>query len=52
VGKQSVINYVSKAKKELCKSTYDTAILGYHPFGQAQVDFGDVYAFNNKMLFI
>lgn len=46
VGKQSVINYVSKAKKELCKSTYDTAILGYHPFGQAQVDFGDVYAFN------
>ena len=48
VGKQSVINYVSKAKKELCKSTYDTAILGCHPFGQAQVDFGDVYAFNNK----
>jgi transposase len=46
VGRQTVINYVSKAKKELTKSTYDTAILGYHPFGQAQLDFGDVYAFN------
>ena len=48
VGKQTVINYVSKAKKELCKSTYDTAILGYHPFGQAQVDFGDVYAWSGR----
>lgn len=48
VGKQTVINYVTKTKKELCKSTYDTAILGYHPFGQAQVDFGDVYAFNSN----
>lgn len=46
VGKQTVINYVSKTKKELCRSTYDTAILGYHPFGQAQLDFGEVYAFN------
>lgn len=48
VGKQTVINYVSSAKKELCKSVYDTAILGYHPFGQAQVDFGEVYAFNSS----
>ena len=46
VGIQTVIAYVSKMKKELCKSTYDTAILGYHPFGQAQVDFGEVYAFH------
>lgn len=48
VGKQIVINYVSMAKKEICKSTYDTAILGCHAFGQAQVDFGDVYAFNSN----
>lgn len=46
VGKQTVINYVSKAKKELGKSVYDTAILGYHAFGQAQLDFGEVYAFD------
>ena len=46
VGKQTVINYVTKTKRELCKSVYDTAILGYHPYGQAQVDFGEVYTFN------
>ncbi|WP_099082815.1 hypothetical protein [Desulforamulus profundi] len=46
VGKQTVINYVSKAKKELGKSVYDTAILGYHVFGEAQLDFGEVYAFD------
>ena len=46
VGKQTVINYVTKTKRELCKSVYDTAIFGYHPYGQAQVDFGEVYAFN------
>jgi len=46
VGKQTVINYVTKKKKELCKSVYDTAILGCHAPYEAQVDFGDVYAFN------
>ena len=46
VGQQIVINYVSKKKKELCKSTFDTAIRGYHPSGQAQLDFGEVYAYN------
>lgn len=46
VGRQSVINYVTKRKKELCKSEYDTAILGYHPCGEAQVDFGEVYAYD------
>lgn len=50
MGKQTVINYVSKAKKELCKSTYDTAIFGYHPFGQAQLDFGEVYAFTKGVM--
>lgn len=47
VGKQTVINYVTKTKRELCKSVYDTAILAYHDFGEAQVDFGDVYAYNS-----
>ena len=46
VGKQTVINYVTKTTRELSKSVYDTAILGYHPYGQVQVDFGEVYAFN------
>jgi transposase len=42
VGKQTVINYVSRRKKELCKKTYGTAMYGLHPMGGAQVDFGDV----------
>ena len=46
VGLQTVTNYVSRAKKELCKSVYDTAILGEHPYGQAQLDFGDVFVYN------
>lgn len=46
VGKQMVIKYVTQMKKELCKSVYDTAILGYHAYGEAQVDFGEVYASN------
>ena len=46
VGQQTVINYVTKKKKQLCKSVYDTAILGCHAPYEAQVDFGDVYAFN------
>ncbi len=41
-----VIKYVTKKKKELSKSVYDTAILGYHAPYEAQVDFGEVYAFN------
>jgi len=52
VGKQTVINYVTKTKKELCKSVYDTAILGEHPCGQAQVDFGEVYAFNGRDIMV
>ncbi len=48
VGQQTVINYVSKRKKELCKSTFDTAIKGYHPPGQAQLDFGEVYVYNKN----
>ena len=46
VGKQTVINYVSDKKKELCKSTFDTAIKGDHVPGQAQLDFGEVYVYN------
>lgn len=42
VGKQTVINYVSMRKKELCKKTYGTAMYGLHSIGAAQVDFGDV----------
>jgi transposase len=42
VGKQTVISYVSRRKKELSKKTYQTAMFGLHSMGQAQIDFGDV----------
>lgn len=42
VGKQTVINYVSRRKKELCKKTYTTAMFGLHSMCEAQVDFGKV----------
>jgi transposase len=42
VGKQTVINYVSKRKKELSKKTYNTAMFGLHSLCEAQVDFGDI----------
>jgi len=42
VGKQTVINYVSRRKKELCKKTYATAMFGLHSMCEAQVDFGDI----------
>lgn len=48
VGVQTVIHYVVSKKKELCKSSFDTAIKGYHPAGQAQVDFGEAYIYDEK----
>jgi len=42
VGIQTVINYVSRRKKELCKKTYSTAMFGLHSMCEAQVDFGKV----------
>ena len=42
VGKQTVINYVSRRKKELCKKTYATAMFGLHAMSCAQVDFGKI----------
>ena len=42
VGKQTVINYVSRRKKELSKKTYATAMFGLHSMCEAQVDFGKV----------
>ena len=41
VGKQSVINYVRKRKKELSRQMYNTAMFAVHAKGEAQVDFGD-----------
>jgi len=40
VGKQTVINYVSKRKEEISKGTYKTAMFGLHSMCEAQVDFG------------
>jgi len=42
VGKQTVINYVGRRKKELYKQTYDTAMFGLHSMCEAQVDFGKI----------
>ena len=42
VGKQSVLNYVNKRKKELYKKTYNTAMFALHAMCEAQVDFGEV----------
>ena len=42
VGMQSVINYVSRRKKELSKPVYETAMYTQHAMCEAQVDFGDV----------
>jgi transposase len=47
VGKQSVINYVSKRKKELGKQTYATAMFATHAMCEAQVDFGDILVKRN-----
>jgi transposase len=46
VGKQSVINYVSKRKKEISRQTYNTAMFGLHAMCEAQVDFGDILVKN------
>jgi len=46
VGKQSVLNYVNKRKKELSKETYKTAMFALHAMGEAQVDFGDILVKN------
>jgi len=48
VGKQSVINYVRKRKKELNKQIYSTAMFGVHAIGEAQVDFGDILIKNSR----
>jgi transposase len=42
VGKQTVLNYVNRRKKELCKKTYQTAMFALHSMCEAQVDFGDI----------
>jgi transposase len=42
VGKQTVINYVSKRKKEMYKKNNKTAMYGLHSIGEAQVDFGEI----------
>jgi len=48
VGKHTVINYVSRRKKELCKQTYSTAMFGLHSMCEAQVDFGEILVVTHK----
>ena len=42
VGIQTVVNYVSRRKKEMCNKSQNTAMYGLHPMCYAQVDFGEV----------
>ena len=42
VGKQTVVAYVSRRKKEMCNNSQNTAMYGLHPMCYAQVDFGEV----------
>jgi len=42
VGKQTVMNYANKRKKELAVTTYSTAMYTLHTMCEAQVDFGEV----------
>ena len=42
VGKQTVMNYVNRRKKELSKKSYETAMFGLHSMCEAQVDFGEI----------
>ncbi|MHB9010476.1 MAG: transposase [Carboxydocellales bacterium] len=46
VKQRTVTRYVAWKKKELYRSASDCAIHGTHPFGEAQVDFGEVYYYN------
>jgi transposase len=48
VGRQTVINYVSRRKEELNKQTYKTAMFGLHSLCEAQVDFGEVLVETGK----
>lgn len=48
VGKQSVINYVRKRKKELSLQTYNTAMFAVHAMCEAQVDFGEILVKNSR----
>jgi len=46
VKERTISRYVSLKKKALYKSDSDCAIYGNHPFGEAQLDFGEVYYYN------
>ena len=46
VKQRTVVRYVSTKKKELYRKASDCAIYGSHPFGEAQLDFGEVYYYD------
>jgi transposase len=48
VGRKTVINYVSRRKKELCKKTYSTAMFALHAMCEAQIDFGEILIETSK----
>ena len=50
VKERTISRYVSLKKKELYHSASDCAIYGTHPFGEAQLDFGEVYYYNKDDL--
>jgi len=50
VKERTISRYVSLKKKELYHNASDCAIYGTHPFGEAQLDFGEVYYYNKDDL--
>ena len=51
VRERTISRYVSLKKEELYHNdTSDCAIYGDHPFGEAQLDFGEVYYYNKDDL--
>lgn len=48
VKQRTVSRYVSLKKKELYRHASDCAIHGTHPVGEAQLDFGEVYYYNQN----
>lgn len=52
VKQSTVMRYAANKKRELYRSTADCAIFGDHPCGEAQLDFGEVYYYNQEDLLI
>ncbi|MGH4052528.1 MAG: IS21 family transposase [Clostridium sp.] len=51
VKQRTVTRYVSLKKKELYRQASDCSIYGSHPFGEAQLDFGEIHYYDKDGMF-